>query len=85
MGFLSEHRRLNVAVTRAKRHVAVICNVECISHDPVLKSFADYLSKNGDLRSPTQYEHLIDKIKITRPEVIITFLAFKKTLHTFLF
>lgn len=28
VGFLAETRRLNVAITRAKRHVALICNSE---------------------------------------------------------
>ena len=37
IGFLAEPRRLNVAITRAKRHVTVIANVETVSHDPVLK------------------------------------------------
>ena len=37
VGFLAEPRRLNVAITRAKRHVAVIANVETVSHDHILK------------------------------------------------
>ena len=37
VGFLAESRRLNVAVTRARRHVAVICNAETVSRDPFLK------------------------------------------------
>jgi hypothetical protein len=59
---LSEHRRLNVAVTRAKRHVAVICNVDCVSSDGVLKTFTDYLQANADVRTATQYDHLIGDV-----------------------
>ncbi len=64
---MSEHRRLNVAVTRAKRHVAVICNVDCVSTDPVLKTFTEYLSANGEVRTATQYEHLLAGSEVVRP------------------
>ncbi len=37
VGFLAESRRLNVAITRARRHCAIIGNSETVSHDPVLK------------------------------------------------
>ena len=33
VGFLSEKRRINVAVTRARRHLAVIGDSETVSHD----------------------------------------------------
>ena len=58
---------MNVAVTRAKRHVAVICNVDCVSTDPVLKTFAEYLSTNGEVRTATQYEHLMAGSEVVRP------------------
>ena len=44
VGFLAEARRLNVAITRAKRHVVVIANVETVSHDHTLKGNKCFLN-----------------------------------------
>ena len=68
VGFLAEARRLNVAITRAKRHVAVITNVETVAHDPVLKGLVEHLEKHGEMRSAMQYEHLVKEINIQRPD-----------------
>lgn len=59
VGFLSEDRRINVAITRAKRHLAVICNSVTVSHSKFLKSFMQYCEENGELRSAFQYENQI--------------------------
>ena len=55
-------------MTRAKRHVAVICNVDCISTDPILKSFAEYLTSHGEVRTASQYEHLLAGYDVIRPQ-----------------
>jgi ATP-dependent RNA/DNA helicase IGHMBP2 len=68
VGFLAESRRLNVAITRAKRHVAIIANVETVSHNAVLKGLAEHLEAKGEVRSAMQYEHLVQKVDISRPE-----------------
>ena len=68
VGFLAESRRLNVAVTRARRHVAVVCNVETVSHDRFLKGFVAYLEQNGDVRSAMQYQNEVDALQLKRPE-----------------
>ena len=68
VGFLAEARRLNVAVTRAKRQVVVIANVETVSHDKVLKGLMEYLEQNGEVRSAMQYEHIVRDIGLVRPE-----------------
>ena len=47
IGFLSESRRLNVAITRAKRHVCVICDSQTIKVDKTLSSMVEYISQNG--------------------------------------
>ena len=47
IGFLSESRRLNVAITRAKRHVCVICDSKTVSIDNTLKGLVQYIETNG--------------------------------------
>ena len=55
MGFLAEDRRINVAVTRARRHLAVVCDSETVSHHPFLKSLIDHLTEFGEVRSAQEY------------------------------
>lgn len=55
VGFLSEKRRINVAVTRARRHLAVIGDSVTVSSDEFLKSLIDYLSKEAEVHSAQQY------------------------------
>ena len=52
IGFLSDYRRLNVAVTRARRHVAVVCNPVCLRHDAFLKRLIDYFEDNAVVQLP---------------------------------
>ena len=47
VGFLNDYRRMNVAITRAKRFVAVICDTKTVSHDPFLKRMITYFKQNG--------------------------------------
>lgn len=58
VGFLKEDRRLNVAITRARRHLAVIGDSQTISHHSFLKSFYDYVTEHGEVRSAQTYMHV---------------------------
>ncbi|XP_075784448.1 DNA-binding protein SMUBP-2 [Pelodiscus sinensis] len=58
VGFLAEDRRINVAVTRARRHVAVICDSRTVGSQAFLKRLVDYLSEHGEVR--TAFEYLND-------------------------
>ncbi|KAL6247809.1 hypothetical protein RBB50_005157 [Rhinocladiella similis] len=54
VGFLGEKRRLNVAMTRPKRHLCVIGDSETISRgSPFLKRWMKFLEDNADLRYPS--------------------------------
>ena len=55
VGFLADRRRINVAVTRARRHVAVICDAETCSSDAFIRSLLDHISDRGDHRSAMEY------------------------------
>ncbi|CAN0453701.1 unnamed protein product, partial [Discosporangium mesarthrocarpum] len=56
VGFLADARRLNVAVTRARRHVAIVCDVECCGSDPFIGRLLRHVEDRGDYRSALELE-----------------------------
>ena len=54
VGFLSDCRRMNVAVTRARRHVCLVCDSETVSQDPFLKRLVDYFGEHGEYSSASE-------------------------------
>ncbi|KNC47817.1 DNA-binding protein SMUBP-2 [Thecamonas trahens ATCC 50062] len=56
LGFLAEQRRLNVAVTRARKLVVVVCDVETVSKDPFIECLVNHLMDVGEYRSAAEFE-----------------------------
>lgn len=55
VGFLGEKRRINVAITRAKRHVAVVCDSETCSSDKFIKTLLTHIEDNGQVMPVEMY------------------------------
>ncbi|KAM3869880.1 DNA-binding protein SMUBP-2 [Diretmus argenteus] len=58
VGFLAEDRRTNVAVTRARRHLAVVCDTQTVQNHAFLKSLIHHMTECGEVR--TAFEYLQD-------------------------
>jgi AAA domain/R3H domain len=58
VGFLADHRRINVAVTRAKRHVAIVADSDTVSSDPFLKRLIEYMHAHGVIRSAMEFDEV---------------------------
>ena len=52
IGFLADKRRLNVAVTRAKRQVCLICDGETVGRSKFIKALVEFFEEHGELRMP---------------------------------
>ncbi len=55
VGFLADTRRMNVAVTRARRGLIVIGDSATIAHHPFYRGFIDYAGENGSYRSAWEW------------------------------
>ena len=63
VGFLADARRANVAVTRARRHVAVVGDSRTVGADPFLARLLAHIRENG-LRSPAdEHERLHEPLR----------------------
>jgi AAA domain len=56
VGFLNDDCRQNVAVTRAKRHLAVICDTETVSQSKFIATLISWIEENGEHRSALEYQ-----------------------------
>ena len=54
-GFLSEQRRSNVAVTRARRHLCLVGDSETVTHEPFMKGMIEHCHQHGEVWSAHEY------------------------------
>ena len=58
VGFLSNARRLNVAVTRARRFLCIIGDSETLESDETLKSLLEYCRSHGEVKSAMEFKEV---------------------------
>lgn len=49
IGFLAEQRRLNVALTRARSHLMIVCDSQTVQSSPAIESFLIYCYLDSDV------------------------------------
>lgn len=57
VGFLSDSRRMNVAVTRARKHCCLIIDSDTSRSDTFLANLVEYFESHGDVASAAEYAH----------------------------
>ena len=62
IGFLKDYRRMNVAVTRAKRFVGLIGDSETIKNDQFLHEMITYFTSNGEVKMALEYKGIFEDI-----------------------
>eukprot|EP00092_Neocalanus_flemingeri_P021769 GFUD01023616.1.p1 GENE.GFUD01023616.1~~GFUD01023616.1.p1 ORF type:complete len:874 (+),score=238.01 GFUD01023616.1:59-2680(+) len=60
IGFLVEKRRLNVAVTRARRQLILVCDSSTVSKDVFMQNFLAHMKQEGRHQSPRDIVSLPD-------------------------
>ncbi|KAK4404890.1 DNA-binding protein SMUBP-2 [Sesamum angolense] len=67
----SDRRRMNVAVTRARRQCCIICDTETVSGDKFLERLIEYFEEHGEYLSASEYDLMFTSAaKIIAPRVI---------------
>ncbi|XP_069151060.1 uncharacterized protein [Solanum lycopersicum] len=59
VGFLSDRRRMNVAVTRARRQCCLVCDTETVSGDKFLKGLIEYFEEHGEYLSASDMSLIV--------------------------
>ena len=69
VGFLRDRRRLNVAVTRARRQCAVICDSDTVSQNQFLKGLVTWIESKGEYLSAMEYDQNVVQSNPSIPKI----------------
>uniref|UniRef100_A0A914X5R3 Uncharacterized protein n=1 Tax=Plectus sambesii TaxID=2011161 RepID=A0A914X5R3_9BILA len=69
VGFLNDDRRMNVSVTRAKRHLVMIGDSRTVVRSDAIAELIDVVSKSGKVQRASEYEADLQLINFSDSEV----------------
>lgn len=56
VGFLADQRRMNVAVTRARRRCVLVGDSDTLSREPFLRGLVEHFNERGVYRSAQEFD-----------------------------